>query len=79
MAVRHTATSTRMLVAALVASSARATHAHTYTYAKGALLVGDDVAAPANMTLAEAEATCSALPSCIGITFRTGAKVRRAV
>ena len=76
MAVRATATSTRMLVAALVASSARA---HTYTYAKGALLVGDDVAAPANMTLTEAEATCSALPSCIGITFRTGAKVRGAV
>ena len=44
--------------------------AHTYTYAKGALLAGDDIAPKRNLTLSAAEAACSALDTCIGITFK---------
>ena len=44
--------------------------AHTYTHEPGALPAGNDVIAPLNLTLAEAEAKCSALTDCVGVTFK---------
>ena len=43
---------------------------HTYTHEPGALPAGNDVIAPLNLTLAQAEAKCSSLAACIGITFK---------
>ena len=73
-AVCHTAdccAEMRLLVVATVTATLahEAAAAHTYKYAKGALPVGNDVVPPQNLTLAAAEAKCSGLPACAGITF----------
>ena len=49
--------------------------AHTYTYTAGALLAGDDVSPPANLTLPAAEVRCSANKACIGVTFKSATKL----
>ena len=49
--------------------AAQAEPAHTYTHIKGALGKDNDAVPPQNLTLAAAEAKCSALPNCTGVTF----------
>jgi len=44
---------------------------HTYTHELGALPAGNDLCAPLNLTLADAEAKCSSLTACVGITFKS--------
>jgi hypothetical protein len=59
-----------VLLAAVVTACAAAPNGHTYKYTAGTLPVGDDVIPAANYTLAEAEAKCSSLTTCAGITFK---------
>jgi hypothetical protein len=48
--------------------------AHTYTYMSGALPAGNDLIPPMSMSLNQAEAKCSSLPNCTGITFKSPKK-----
>jgi hypothetical protein len=52
-----------------LATAAAAAPSWTYTYGPGAIGAGNDVIPPQNMTKADAETRCSALPRCQGITF----------
>eukprot|EP01050_Picozoa_sp_SAG11_P012382 SAG11_NODE_1372_length_5095_cov_15.640312_1_plen_677_part_00 len=44
---------------------------HTYTHKHGALPGGSDAIPPVAMSLVDAEAKCSSLANCIGITFKS--------
>ena len=61
-----------LAAAAAACCCAAASSGHTYKYAAGTVPVGDDVIPPANLTLALAEAKCSSLPACVGLTFKAG-------
>ena len=54
--------------------AAQAEPAHTYTHIKGALGKDNDAVPPQNLTLAAAEAKCSALPNCTGVTFASNSE-----
>ncbi len=60
-----------VVVLLLLIAAPRGAMAHNYTYQHGALPAGNDAIQPALLTLGAAEAKCSALPACVGITFKS--------
>eukprot|EP01046_Picozoa_sp_COSAG06_P082587 COSAG06_NODE_29600_length_553_cov_1.310573_1_plen_110_part_10 len=65
----HMSATASLVALAALATAAAAAPSWTYTYGPGAIGAGNDVIPPQNMTKADAETRCSALPRCQGITF----------